>query len=174
MGLALGGFLVLRRRRDVLLILAGPLLATLTAAVAQQYPFRMRLVLFLLPTLLLTAAATVQWIVDRTAARSNATGTAIVLLALLPPLVAIVTNPPPYTVGQFKPVLAYVQSHRRPGDSIYAVRPMEPVSAELFDLSDTARLRLATAGSFHAEPDTLHVLCFDWVSPTPNVDAVSR
>ena len=44
--------------------------------------------------------------------------------------------------------------------------PMDPVSAELYDLSDSARLRSATATTFHVERDTvMHALCYDWVRP---------
>jgi NADPH:quinone reductase-like Zn-dependent oxidoreductase len=50
--------------------------------------------------------------------------------------------------------------------SVPSIAPLDPVSAELFDLSDTARLRLATAASIPFTPDTLHALCFDWVYPT--------
>ena len=248
--LALAGFVALWRRRDVALILAGPLAVTFAAAVAQQYPFRMRLVLFLLPTLLLTSAASVGWVVDRVTAMNPAAGLAMGIAALLPPAMAIVLAPPPYVVEPFKPILAYVQAHRQPGDRIYvyanaymaitrygplygmplgnyvtgacddslfapfyadvdrfrgaprvwiigssvpdfrparmalrkylgaigvkrdslvrrSVPPMDPVSAELYDLSDSARLRSATATTFHVEPDpVLHALCYDWVRPT--------
>ena len=117
--LALAGFLVVRRRRDVAPILLGPLAVTFAAAVAQQYPFRARVVLFLLPTMLLTAAASIGWIVERIARVSRPAAGALALAAMLPPLLAIRTIPPPYAVEQFKPVLAYVQAHRKPGDKIY-------------------------------------------------------
>jgi hypothetical protein len=238
--LALAGFVALWRRRDVSLLLAGPLVVTFAAAVAQQYPFRMRVVLFLLPTLLLTAAASVGWVIDRVTTTNPAAGIALGIAALLPPAIAIVVAPPPYTVEPFKPILAYVQAHRQPGDRIYvyanaymaitrygphyglpigsyvtgtcddslftpfyadvdqfrgaprvwiigssvpdfrpartaigkylgtigvkrdslalrSVAPMDPVSAELYDLSDSARLRSATV---------MHALCYDWVRPT--------
>ena len=248
--LSLLGFVVLLwRRRDVALILLGPILVTFAAAVAQQYPFRMRVVLFLLPPLLLAAAAAVGWIVDRAYALSRPLGAAIAVAAMVPPLAAIGLRPPPYTAEPFKPVLAYVQAHRQPGDRIYvytnayeaisrygaqygmpigtydagtcdetstgpflldvdryrgarrlwvigssvpdfrpprqaigkylrtigvardsfqrkSVAPLDPVSAELFDLSDTIRLKRASAAALAVKADTLHPLCFDWVYPT--------
>jgi uncharacterized membrane protein YuzA (DUF378 family) len=255
--LALAGFVVLWRRRDIAHLLAGPFLVTFAAAVAQQYPFRMRVVLFLLPTFLLTAAASVGWLIDRASTMNRAVGVALGAALLIPPVAAIALHPPPYTSEPFKPVLAYVRAHRHPGDQIYvysnafqaitrygaqygmspgsyvtgacdeqsmlpfltdvdrfrgaprvwviassvpdfkparqaidkylstigvkrdsmsmrSVAPFDPVSAELFDLSDTMRLRTATAES--AEPprttaDTLHALCFDWVRPTPGLTA---
>lgn len=247
---ALTGLIVLWRRRDVALILAGPVAVTLAAAIAQQYPFRGRVVLFLLPTLLLTSAATVGWMIERASAIQPALGAALAVALLTPPLVAILRKPPPYTGEPFKPVFAYVQAHRQPGDRVYvysnafqainrygaqygmppdsyvagscdeqsilpfladidrlrgtrrlwvigssvpdfrpardaigkylraigvkrdsmsvpSIAPLDPVSAELFDLSDTTRLRLATAKSIPFPADTLHALCFDWVYPTP-------
>jgi uncharacterized membrane protein len=249
--LSLAGFIVLLRRRDVALILLGPIVVTFAAAVAQQYPFRMRVVLFLLPPLLLTAAAAVGWIVDRVYALSRPLGAAIAAVAMVPPLAAIALKPPPYTAEPFKPVLAYVQAHRQPGDRIYvytnayeaisrygaqygmpigtydagacdetstgpflldvdryrgarrlwvigssvpdfrparqaidrylktigvardsfqrkSVAPLDPVSAELFDLSDTIRLKRASAAALAVKADSLHPLCFDWVYPTPS------
>lgn len=255
--LALAGFVVLWRRRDVALLLAAPFLVTLAAAVAQQYPFRARVVLFLLPTLLLAAAASLGWLIDRASTMNRAAGVTLGAALLSPPMAAIVLRPPPYTIEPFKPVLAYVRAHRHSGDQIYvyanafqaitrygaqyellpggyvagtcdeqsmlpfltdvdrfrgaprvwviassvpafkparqaidrylttigvkrdsmSVRsapPLDPVSAELFDLSDTARLRSATAESAvppRSAADTLHALCFDWVRPTPGVTA---
>ena len=256
--LSLAGFVVLWRRRDVALILLGPIVVTFAAAVAQQYPFRMRVVLFLLPPLLIAAAAAVGWIIDRAYALSRPLGAAIAVAAMVPPIAAIALRPPPYTAEPFKPILAYVQAHRQPGDRIYvytnafeaitrygaqfgmpvgsydagacdetstgpfltdvdryrgarrlwvigssvpdfrparqaigkylrtigvvrdsiqqkSVAPLDPVSAELFDLSDTARLRSATASALAAKADTLHPLCFDWVYPTPHeADSLPR
>ncbi|MDB4910605.1 MAG: hypothetical protein JWO39_1428 [Gemmatimonadetes bacterium] len=246
---ALSGFFVLRRRRDVALILLGPVAVTFAAAVVQQYPFRTRLVLFLLPTLLLTTAASIDWIVERVSRASRPASAALALAAMIPPVFAVVVTPPPYTVEPFKPVFAYVQAHRQSGDKIYvfsnsfqamarygaqygfssssyvngvcdersntpflvdvdrfrgeprvwvigssvpdwapsrrairkylgtigvrrdsmsvpSIAPLSPVSAELYDLSDTSRLRLATATEFHTPADTMHAICHDWVRPT--------
>jgi len=247
--LALTGLIVLWRRRDVAMILAAPVAVTFAAAIAQQYPFRGRVVLFLLPTFLLTSAATVGWIIERAYVVQPALGAALAVALLTPPVVAILRRPPPYATEPFKPVFAYVQAHRQPGDRVYvysnafeaitrygaqygmppdsyiagscdeqsvlpfladidrlrgtrrlwvvgssvpdfrparraigkylraigverdsmsvpSIAPLDPVSAELFDLSDTMRLRLATAASIPFTPDTLHALCFDWVYPT--------
>ena len=249
--LMLAGFVALWRKRDVALIVLGPILVTFAAAVAQEYPFRLRVVLFLLPSCLLAAAAAVGWIVDRLYGVNRPLGVAVALAAMAPPLFAIALKPPPYVAEPFKPVLAYVQAHRQPGDRVYvysnafqaisrygatygmpvgtydagtcdesstgpfladvdryrgaprlwviassvpdfrparkaigkylrtigvvrdsfqraSVAPLDPVSAELFDLSDTIRLKSATAASFAVKADTLHALCFAWVSPTPH------
>jgi hypothetical protein len=247
--LALAGFFVVGRRRHVALILLGPVAVTFAAAVAQQYPFRTRLVLFLLPTILLATAASIGWIAEQVSVMYRPSGALLVLAAMIPPVIAIFASPPPYTVEPFKPVLAYVQAHRRAGDKIYvfsntfqavarygplydmsassyvngvcdeqsntpflvdvdrfrgaprvwviassvpdwapprraiaqylgaigqrrdsfvvpSLAPMSPVSAELYDLSDTARLRMASAIDFPTKLDSLRPFCFDWVRPT--------
>jgi hypothetical protein len=246
--LAIVGIVRLCRRKDVGPIVLAPLAVTFAAAVAQQYPFRARLVLFLLPVILIASAAAVEWLRGRAASVHPVLGTAIVIAALVPPLYAIAT-PPPYTVEPFKPVLAYVQAHRQVGDAVYvytnayeaidrygaryglpagsyvlgicdewdirpfladvdqfrgsprvwvigssvpdfapprqairrylqtigvrrdsvfepSVAPLSPVSAELFDLSDSARLHAASAATFRVEADTLRPLCYDWIRPT--------
>ncbi|HWZ57889.1 MAG TPA: hypothetical protein VNW46_02845 [Gemmatimonadaceae bacterium] len=245
------GFVVMwRRRRDTALILLAPFVVTLMAAVAQQYPFRTRLVLFLMPSLLLALAEAIGWIGARAPV-----GRVAAMALIVPPLVAIGAAPPPYSVEAYKPVLAYVQTHRRPGDAVYVfantaeallhygpqfgldpgtyvvgrceerdVRPylrdldpfrgasrlwvigsnmppfrqprraigqylqtigvrrdsiavpspfpsgppFDPVSADLFDLSDSARLQLAAASTFRVGilADTLHGLCSDRFGPT--------
>jgi hypothetical protein len=247
--LMVAGFVVLWRRRDVALILLGPVLVTFAAAVAQQYPYRMRVVLFLLPSLLIAAAAAAGWIVDRLYTMNRPLGAAFAVAAIAPPVLAIAFRPPPYVAEPFKPVLAYVQAHRQPGDRVYvytnayeaisrygalygmpigtydagvcdehstgpflvdvdryrgaqrlwvigssvpdfrqarqaigkylrtigvardsfqrvSVAPLDPVGAELFDLSDTIRLKSASAAALSVKADTLHPLCFDWVYPT--------
>lgn len=110
---------VWRRRRDLALLLAGPLVVALGAAAAQQYPFRGRLMFYLLPGLLLAIAAGAEWI-RRLAARGHpAAGTAVMAGLLLAPLMALAAYPPPYKVEPSRAMLAYLQQHRRPGDSIH-------------------------------------------------------
>jgi len=240
-----------RQRRDVALIIVAPLVVTVAAAVAQQYPFRARLVVFLIPSLVLMAAAGVQWIAAQAARAHPLLGTAVVPALAAPPVYAIIADPPPYYIEGYKPVLAYVQAHRRTGDAVYVYanayeavvhygarygleadgyilgicderesrryledvdrfrgrqrvwviassvapfyparqsidrylhaigvqrdsiaipsrRPIYPVSAELFDLSDSTRLRTTTAAAFPVTPinDTLPPRCNDRVRPT--------
>jgi len=51
------------RRRPAALFLVGPFVVT--AAVAHQYPFRGRLIVWLVPTALIAAAAGAEWILSR-------------------------------------------------------------------------------------------------------------
>jgi len=51
-----------RWRRDVALLIGGPVVVALIAAIGQLYPFRGRLMFYLIPTLLLAIAAGAEWI----------------------------------------------------------------------------------------------------------------
>jgi len=252
-GLALIGLIALwRRRRAVALVVVAPFAITVAAAVAQQYPFRMRVVFFLIPTLILWIAAAVQWIATSAARIQPLLGAPVVILALTGPLYSALAHPPPYYVEGYKPVLAFVQAHRRPGDAVYvfanalpaidrygrtygiergdylegiceqhdnraylrdadrlrgaprawyiasSVPPyfpprhsidrylhaigvagdsivvqshqnLLPVSAQLFDLSDTVRLRRISASAFDVTPiiDTLPPECNSRIFPSP-------
>jgi hypothetical protein len=205
-----------------------------------------------MPALLLAVGAAVEWARSLASRANPALGTAVVLPFALIPILTLVRMPPPYFYEGFKPVLAYVQSHRRPGDVVYVhanayeavdhygpryglpvgsyvlgtcderdTRPFldqadrfrgaprlwvigssvpefqyardavdrylgtvgvrrdsvsirspltpqfGPVSAALYDLSDTTRLRSMTVATFQLPPNTTHrfPICRDFVRP---------
>lgn len=126
--IALLGLVTLwQRRRVVALVLVGPVIITLAGAIAQQYPFRDRLVLCLVPSVLLALAAGTGW-VSRQASRVHpALVAALFVFVLLPPVAAIMQNRPPYESDQSRAVLGYLQQHRQPGDVIY-VAPLSRIS----------------------------------------------
>jgi hypothetical protein len=242
----LGVVVLWRQRRSLALILVGPFVMTLVAAVAQQYPFHTRVVLFLLPSVLMALAAVIAWVKRPL----------VMAALLLPPLYTIVTKRPPYVVEAYKPMFAFFQVHRQPGDSVYVfsttseaadfygpryglaagtyyvgicdrkdTRPFivdmdrfrgtprlwvltsgpapytwarrtigrylgtigvhtdsivmpgfefTPVSADLYNLSDTARLASAEAATFPVDalPDTVHPGCRDLRPPRRSVAPV--
>jgi hypothetical protein len=256
-GLTVIGFVTLwRQRHDVSLLLLGPIAVTLLATAAHQYPFRTRVVMFLLPNLVLSAAAGIDWLRARAAAARPVLGAAVATAFLALPVYAIWRTPPPYYTERFKPVFAYVQARHQPGDAVYVfsyayeavdrygarygiplgtyvlgvcdereirpylqdvdrfrgvprlwvisgsvpdfrvprqtvgrylrsigVRrdsivlpsrsPIDPVSAELFDLSDTVRLMSATAATFPVPSlgQGLRPICHDWIRPTSRLPA---
>jgi hypothetical protein len=104
------GFVVLwRQRRPLALLLAGPFVMTLAAAVAQQYPFHTRVVLFLMPSVLMALAAAIAWVRPPV----------VMAALLLPPLYTIATKRPPYVIESYKPIFAFFRAHRQPNDSVY-------------------------------------------------------
>ena len=247
------GFVVLwRQRREVALFLLGPVAVTIIAACARQYPFWNRTVLFLVPALVIAIGAAVEWGRSLAARAHPGLGALVVAPFAAIPVLTLVRIPPPYFYEAYKPVLAYAQSQRRPGDVVYVFSntfegvdhygpryglprgsyvlgtcderetrpfldqvdgfrgaprlwvigsnvpdfqnardaidqylgtigirrdvyavpsPLVPqfgaVSAELFDLSDTTRLRATTVAAFHPPPNAIgrFPLCNDWVHP---------
>lgn len=116
---AVGTVALWRDRRDVALLLLGPVAVALLAAVAHQYPFRGRLILYLLPGLLLAIAAGAER-VRRTAARYHpALGAGLMLALLVPPVEALARNTPPYDIEHHHVILGHLREHRRPGDAIH-------------------------------------------------------
>ena len=101
------------------LLLLGPIATTFLATAVHQYPFRTRLVMFLLPSLVLSAAAAIDWLRVRATAIRPALGAAVITALLALPVYALWRAPPPYYTERFKPVFAYVQTHRQPGDAVY-------------------------------------------------------
>jgi hypothetical protein len=114
------GFAVLwRRRRGAALLLLGPLGATLLAAWLHRYPFKDRLILFLVPVFLLALAAGIEWLRERAASWSPRAAAALAagLVALAASPVAL--SPPPYAREDVVPVLEYLRRERKPGDAVY-------------------------------------------------------
>lgn len=120
-----------KRSRLVALFLLGPFVLCMAAAVAQQYPFRGRLVVWLLPSLLLAVAAGAEWIRQRSRLLHAAFGGAVVVAILLPPALALVEAPPPYEIEHHRDLLHYLQQHRRPGDAVY-VLPVQQVGTGFY------------------------------------------
>lgn len=116
-----------RRRRVVALVLIGPVVITLVGAVAQQYPFRDRLVLCLVPSVLLALAAGADWVRHQANRVHPALGLTLFLALLAPPVAAIVQNRPPYESDQSRALLGYLARHRQPGDVVY-VAPLSRIS----------------------------------------------
>ena len=118
--LALIGVIALwRQRRDAALMLAAPFLLTLAAAIAQQYPFRSRLTVFLIPSALLAAAAGAGWLVDLARRRSRVLAYVIIAGFLTPPLLAIVESGMPTRVDHYFPIYRHLQTNRRAGDAVH-------------------------------------------------------
>jgi hypothetical protein len=116
----LGAAALWRRRRDVALVLTGPVVVTLAAAIAHQYPFRDRLVLFLMPCVLLALAAGAESIREMASRLHPALGGSLVVALAVPPVLAVARNPLPYETERIRDVLTYLQHHRRPGDVVYS------------------------------------------------------
>ena len=119
---------LLRRARRVALLLAAPIALTLIAAVAQAYPFQLRLVLFLVPGFLLLVAEGAGLFAERAGRLAGGVpGRALVGLVLLvvaaPIGLSLLWRPPVWHLDEVRPVFAELQQRREPGDAVYAYYP---------------------------------------------------
>jgi hypothetical protein len=118
--LCAGGLGLLWRRHDYGLMLAAPIGVTLLAAAARRYPFSDRLILFLVPSLLVALAASLEWVRQTASSVSSKAGGAVALLVLaVPVLYPSLTRQPIYQTENVAPVLAYVRDHWQAADSAY-------------------------------------------------------
>ena len=121
------------KNRTFLGALVAPFVATLAAACLHQYPFRERLVVFLVPLAILIIAEGIAWLSSKfpptKAIKTNRFKTSL-LAGLLGAFCLVALTIPPITrAGSFiihpelkeeiRPVAEYVLSHKQPGDTIY-------------------------------------------------------
>ena len=132
-----------RRNRSAALLLVGPFVVSMAAAVEHQYPFRGRLIVWLVPSALLAAAAGAEWIragasalhssegAPAGTAAGAALGAALMLAFLASPVRAMWEMPPPYDIEHWRALLSYLQSHRQAGDEIY-VLPIQRIGMSFY------------------------------------------
>jgi len=123
--LLVGTIFVFRSQASLGILLLAPILVTFMASMARSYPFRGRVVLFLVPNVLLLLTFGLLAVTRATARlRPSLWGQyaifliAIVVLGMRP----LWKNPPPYRDSETKPILSYLGERRRDGDSIYVLR----------------------------------------------------
>lgn len=109
--------------------LLAPFIATLIAAYLQQYPFRERLVVFLVPLAIIIVAEGVAWLVSQFAPAQGSSKRKFLGLILGSICLVGLTIPQIARAGSFvftpelkheiRPVTEYVLSQQQPGDLIY-------------------------------------------------------
>ena len=117
-----------RSRRDVTLLMLGPFVVAVIAAVAHQYPLRGRLVFYLIPAVLLAVGAGADRLRVWLASASPPLGAAGAGAVFVPALVVLAQDHPPYEIEQNRAVYAYLQQKRQPGDIVH-VFPLSRVGA---------------------------------------------
>ncbi len=115
------------QRRRVAVVLVAPVALTLAAAIVRQYPFRDRLILFLVPALILAVGAAIQLaytLLRRVSVpMAGLAAGALALGAVIP----IMASPPPYRIEDVKSLLAQIEAKRQPGDATYVFYGAAPV-----------------------------------------------
>jgi hypothetical protein len=114
-----GACLLFRRDWRIALLVFAPAGVAILAALARQYPFSDRLILFLLPGLFLALAEAINWICRQIAVRSPFAGAAALVIFSLPAVTPILKEPPPWRIDDVKSALAYLQQQRHFGDLVY-------------------------------------------------------
>ncbi|MGL5081154.1 MAG: glycosyltransferase family 39 protein [Microcoleaceae cyanobacterium] len=120
MTFGIGCWAFFHRDRITFLALTAPFLATLIASYLHQYPFRERLVLFLTPWAILMIAEGLIFLIQQPRQSVQGLGVLLLLILLIPPVVqsgGLILRPT--LKEEFRPVLAYVKNHQRPGDRLY-------------------------------------------------------
>lgn len=112
------GILWVRQRRVALIVLA-PLVVTLGAAFARQYPFSDRLILFLVPSLMIAIAAVSAAVYGFVERFSKPAALLAVVGLTVPAVVPVARLRPPYRVEDMKYVLGQIQARRQPTDTVY-------------------------------------------------------
>ncbi len=113
-------------RRDVVILMFGPVVVTLLAGAARLYPFRDRLVLFLLPAFAFAFAAGMIFVVSRLKNWAPPAALALTLVLLEPEVFVLQTRGMYLRKEEIKPVLAHVAARRQPTDRIYVVWSAAP------------------------------------------------
>lgn len=123
--LAVGSWVMLRRRPELLSLLLLPAAFTLLAAALKQYPFGGRLVLFLVPALALLVAEGMAAVWERSKGIA-ARGLALVVIGSLLWAPVVEALGVPFRHEELRPVVTYLEEHYRPGDVIYVYYGAEP------------------------------------------------
>ncbi len=105
--------------RRAAVLVASPLVITLGAAVARQYPFSDRLILFLVPGFLIAIGAAIGFVYRTCSRGSRAAGALAACSLVLPAMYPVAAKPPAYRDEDVEAVLSRVQPLRRLGDVIY-------------------------------------------------------
>jgi len=117
--IAVGCVRLWRRDRAVALIIIMPVLATLAAAAAHQYPFARRLVAFLLPSALLGIGAAID-LLGEVAGRWRPRARMIVVgVLMVPSLAVVVTRRPVIRLEESRPAWAHIASRRSADEPVY-------------------------------------------------------
>lgn len=120
-GSAVGAVLLWRQRREAALLLLAPWLVAVAAAAFQQFPLRMRLMDFLVPSMIVLLFGAFQEAVRWAGRRSRPLGRAALALCAGPVLYSTTRhNLPPFCAENAKPLYAQLARARRPGDAVYA------------------------------------------------------
>jgi Dolichyl-phosphate-mannose-protein mannosyltransferase len=117
----LGGVVLCSERKDIALMLGSPVVFVLLGSGLKTYPFRGRLLLFLVPAIFLVMAAGIRAFLEQHERFSFVLKLFVVGLLVLTPLQTAANHlfNKPYLREEIKPVLSYMQAHHQEHDLFY-------------------------------------------------------
>jgi hypothetical protein len=106
--------------KEKFFILVGPILFTLFASAMHKYPFKGRLLLFIVPFVLIFVVKGIEIILVKTRNHTAIIGiTCIVLLLSYPVLSTSYRLIKPRAIEEIRPVISYIKGHWQQGDLLY-------------------------------------------------------
>lgn len=119
-----GSVSIFLQKKEQFFILILPIFLVLLTSGLHKYPFKGRLLLFIVPTLLLFIAEGVEHIRDNTRNNSAIIGVVFIcLLFLTPSLSASYHLIKPRTREEIKPAISFLKEHEQSGDVLYLFLP---------------------------------------------------
>lgn len=119
----IGSIVYLRKNQKVFFTLMSPLVVTLVAAYLHKYPFRSRLILFLIPFFILIIAEGGAFLFSHFSKQEKVKkilGVGIISLLILPPVIeSSIFFFVPETRHEIRPIVEYIKTHQKPDDGIF-------------------------------------------------------
>lgn len=111
---------IFRDKKENFFCLISPAVLVLFASCISLYPFRQRLIIFLVPSLLFFIAEGTEYVMNKTANNARIIGIAFIVLLLFHPLLSSANHLiKPITTEEIKPVLSYIKKNWQNGDVLY-------------------------------------------------------
>ena len=116
----LGCISLFQRNKEKFFLLISPVLFTLLASILHQYPFKNRLIIFLVPFILLFIAEGVEFIREKITVKSAMPGIVLVgVLFIYPVSWAVYHAKSPTNHEEIRPEINYIKNNWQDGDIIY-------------------------------------------------------
>ncbi|RJQ19454.1 MAG: hypothetical protein C4560_06045 [Nitrospiraceae bacterium] len=159
----IGCMTVFKERKERFLVLISPAVFSLAASGFSLYPFRHRMILFLVPAILLIIAEGAEKLRDKAFIRTPAIGNVFIFLLLFHPLLSATHHLiQPILVEEIKPALGYLSEHRQEGDLVYVhyrAHPAFEYYAERYNFNSKNYI----VGAYAGDKDDLWAFSLDYL-----------
>jgi hypothetical protein len=109
-----------RENKEKFYLLISPILFTILASLLHQYPFKGRLIVFLVPFILLLMSEGIEYVREKISVRSAVPGMILVGIFFIYPLSwAAYHAKTPSSAEEIRPIIRYIKNHWQKDDLIY-------------------------------------------------------